>query len=303
MNCTVWKRPFNWIFRLTGCMVRPLKMTLLLLSVHPLLHQCLLHLHLLPWLTFLCTCPTPSWRLFSSIEQNISTCNLSKGWRGACAPPPASFPGNQWANLMSVPPVTGVPHLHPAPGAKVAATSCLPSAPHGVASLQDLASDGWAPPTHPWNHGCLCRWLRALSSVSRLGKYRACRPAGCSPAIGGAARRRRQVPRAPRCREVRAGVGRWGASANTWGLKVAGQIPGWPSLVCGAPWWLSLRSGDPRESAENSRTALRLWWRCWPPLQWENEVRPWGGGRSCGLAVAFRIKKGHRRWANSRGGG
>ena len=41
------------------CMVRPPMMAVLLLSVHPLLDQCLLHPYLLTGLTFLRTCPKP----------------------------------------------------------------------------------------------------------------------------------------------------------------------------------------------------------------------------------------------------
>lgn len=37
--------------------------------------------------------------------------------------------------------------------------------------------------------------------------------------------------------------------------------------------------------------ALRLWWRFWPPLQWEKEVRPLGSGHSSGLAPAFVLRK------------
>ena len=40
-------------------MVRPLEMAVLLLSVHPLPHQGLLHLHPTHMTTFLSTCPRP----------------------------------------------------------------------------------------------------------------------------------------------------------------------------------------------------------------------------------------------------
>ena len=53
--------------------------------------------------------------------------------------PSAGFPGNRWANLMSIPPV-----IHNFPfslQAKTAATSCPPSATHGGVLFQDLASD------------------------------------------------------------------------------------------------------------------------------------------------------------------
>ena len=45
----------------SGHVVRPLKMAALLLSVHPLIDQCLLPLHPnpTPQLTFLSTCPRP----------------------------------------------------------------------------------------------------------------------------------------------------------------------------------------------------------------------------------------------------
>ena len=42
------------------CVIRPPKMAVLLLSIHPLLDQSLLHLHLLTWLTFLPIAPCPS---------------------------------------------------------------------------------------------------------------------------------------------------------------------------------------------------------------------------------------------------
>ena len=59
------------------------------------------------------------------------------------------FPGNLWANLMSTPCITCNLPL-PLRG-KTAATSCLLSATHGGASLQDLASDEYPcfrSPTH-----------------------------------------------------------------------------------------------------------------------------------------------------------
>ena len=59
------------------CMVRPLRMTVLLLSVHPLPHQ----YTLCTWLAFLCTCPRPQIWSF-----------LSKGWWGAC--PSTAFHDN-----------------------------------------------------------------------------------------------------------------------------------------------------------------------------------------------------------------
>ena len=59
------------------CMIRPLRMTVLLLSVHPLPHQ----YTLCTWLAFLCTCPRPQIWSF-----------LSKGWWGAC--PSTAFHDN-----------------------------------------------------------------------------------------------------------------------------------------------------------------------------------------------------------------
>ena len=107
------------------CMIRPSKMAILLLSVHPLLNQCLLHLHAthltnLP--TYLPQTPANDWFNFSYQD------SLSKRLWGAC--PSAGFPGNQWTNLMSIHPVTG--NLPLPLRAKNAAMSCPCHLPHTV---------------------------------------------------------------------------------------------------------------------------------------------------------------------------
>ena len=76
--------------------------------------------------------------------------------------PSAGSPGNQWANQMSVPPVTG--NLPVPLTVKTAAFSCPPSASHGGVSLQDLASNTQASPYVR----SLMGWLWAPSSVSGL---------------------------------------------------------------------------------------------------------------------------------------
>lgn len=71
--------------------------------------------------------------------------------------------------------------------------------------------------------------------------------------------------------------------------KVAGGTPGGRPRVCGALWWLSLMGGGRRERGGSD--TVRPLWGYRPPLQWERDVRPEGGGHSCGLAVDFYIKK------------
>ena len=89
--------------------------------------------------------------------------------------PSASFPGNQWAKLLSPPPITGnLPFpLHPQEQS-LPPSPASPPAVRGGVSLQDLAWDTQAPPFH-W---CVYCWHWALSSVLKLGKYRPDRPGG-----------------------------------------------------------------------------------------------------------------------------
>ena len=63
------------------CMITPPKMALLLLSIHPLLNQCLLHLHLRTWLTFLYACPRAQLMRALASDHNPPWC-LSKGKKG-----------------------------------------------------------------------------------------------------------------------------------------------------------------------------------------------------------------------------
>ena len=79
----------------------------------------------------------------------------------------AGFPGSWWASLMSIPLING--SFLPPWVAKMAAMSFLPSAEH-VCKISCLL-----------NQWCLWCCLGALPSVLRLGNYKACRPARCSP--------------------------------------------------------------------------------------------------------------------------
>ena len=100
---------------------------------------------------------------------------LSVGQWGACSS--ASFPGNRWANLTSIPPITG--NL-PFPRSK----DCSHVLPAIRSTRWDVAPGPCfrhVRSPHPLNHWCLCLRLWALSSVLKLGKHRAYRPAGCSP--------------------------------------------------------------------------------------------------------------------------
>ena len=63
------------------CVIRPPKMAVLLLSIHPLLGQCLLHLHLLTWLTFLYAWPRAQLMTALALHNNPPQC-LSKGQGG-----------------------------------------------------------------------------------------------------------------------------------------------------------------------------------------------------------------------------
>ena len=98
------------------CVIRPLKMAVLLLSIHPLLGQCLLHLHLLTWLTFLYACPraqlmralasdhNPPWCL-SKVKRDMTLCwfswwpmahpDINFPYNRSCPPSPAALPWEQ----------------------------------------------------------------------------------------------------------------------------------------------------------------------------------------------------------------
>ena len=112
----------QWLKRYTGslsqdpCVIRTPKMAILLLSVHPLTNQCLLHLHLLMWLTFLHTCPRVQLMTVLALDQNPPWCFQRAG--GAW--PSAGFHSNWWPNLTSTPLMTGnLPTLLSAsPGSK-----------------------------------------------------------------------------------------------------------------------------------------------------------------------------------------
>lgn len=154
--------------------------------------------------------------------------------------PAASFPGNQWANLRSISTSpTGNRDGHHVP--LLSPTQCLPHTV-GWRLYRTLLQTGKLP--YPLSHWCLCHWLWVLSSVLRLGKSRACRPAGSS----------RDTEKLP-----------WQTleskdeSGKLWGPQVpevsqsCGEIPMWPPLL-GPHRWLSLKSGDHRE-VQNSYMA------------------------------------------------
>lgn len=89
------------------CMVRPLKMPVLLLFVHLLLDQCLLHLHPtqksnLP--AYLPHAPANDCSSFRAEHRHADS--LSKGRWESCSS--VGFPGNWWTNLRSIPPITGI---------------------------------------------------------------------------------------------------------------------------------------------------------------------------------------------------
>ena len=124
-------------------------------------------------------------------------------------------------------PITGNRRFPSPCGAKTA-TLCCP--PHTVrCRSRTLLQTGKF--SHPLNHWCIWYWLQALSSVLKLGKGKPCRPVGCSPTIGGAARRPRKIPWAQRCQETQ--DGEWKVSGAR--PLVAGVIPGWPSTSMWGP--------------------------------------------------------------------
>ena len=166
-------------------MVRPLKMGVLLLSLNPLLHLHPTHRTDLP--TYL---PLPQLVIVLTFKsKHLHHDSLSNGPVGACSS--AGFPGNQWASLTSILPLTGnLPfppewRLPPCPARR-------PPLTVGCRS-KTLLHTSKLP--HPLNHWCLCHRLWAVYSVLKLGNYRACRPAWCSQTVGGAARRQRRLPR------------------------------------------------------------------------------------------------------------
>ena len=143
----------QWLKRHTSslsqepCVIRPPKTAILLLSVHPLLHQCLLHLYLLTWLTFLCTCPRAQLISLSALDQNPPQ-SLSKGAVGAW--PSAGFHSNWWPILTSIPPITNnLPTLLSAsPGSKDCHDVLFQHGPQLVDVLPGFPSQVWAGPNH-----------------------------------------------------------------------------------------------------------------------------------------------------------
>ena len=127
------------------CMVRPLKMAVLSLSVYPLLELCLLSQ--LIWLTFLPTCPRP----------HLVTVLIKGAVRGR---PLCWFP---W-EPMSQPDINSPNNwLFPLPtqqeGAcrQVLPTICLPVRSNSRTLLETCRL------SHPLNHWHLCHWVETLS--------------------------------------------------------------------------------------------------------------------------------------------
>ena len=121
------------------CIFRSLKVAVLLLSVQPLLDQCLLHLH-------------PTHR--ADLPTYLPLPQLIKRWYKASAS--AGFPGNPWTNLMSIPPLLTWEE-------KTDAMSCLLATVHGGVLPQDLFRHVSFP--HPLNHWYLCCWFWAITLV------------------------------------------------------------------------------------------------------------------------------------------
>ena len=132
-------------------MVRSLKMTVLLLSIHPLHGQCLIHLHP-THLHFLFLAPVTRWWLF-----------LSKGQWRQC--PSTVFLANWWANVIFIPSITG--NLPVPLGVKPAHHP-----PHLVGCCSGILLQTCKIP-YPLNHWWLCHQIWFLSLVLKLGKHRA----------------------------------------------------------------------------------------------------------------------------------
>ena len=130
--------------------------------------QCLLHLYLLTWLTFLISKCLPT---YLSQLLIVLVKGVLKGER-LCW-----FPWwNQWARLISIPPVIG--NLPFPPGAEIALVSCilcpaccLPHTEWGVAPRPCLRLSSSPYSLKQWH---LCHSLWALSSVLKLIKDRTC---------------------------------------------------------------------------------------------------------------------------------
>lgn len=95
--------------------------------------------------------------------------------------PATGFPGNAWASLMSTLLINGsllLPWV-----AKTAAVSCLRSAIQGRGVSPALLFQTCKTP-YPINHWWCCPFLWIISSVVRLGNYKACKSVGCIPVSG-----------------------------------------------------------------------------------------------------------------------
>ena len=147
------------------CMVTPLKMAVLLLSVHPLPDQCLLHLYL----THMTDLPGEINSSLTYFQAPASDCSYQRGGE-ACAPLLVMSPSDINSPISGNLPFPREWRLLPCP------------APYTVGCRsRTLFQMGELP--HPLNYWWLCCWLPALSLVLKLGKHRACRPVGCSPTL------------------------------------------------------------------------------------------------------------------------
>ena len=144
-------------------------MVVLLLSVHPLLDQCLLHLLLLTGLTFLTTCPRPQ-LVISLIKEAVSGVPLC--W----------FPWGLMSQPDIIPPVTGNFPFHllsPLPP-----EDCHHVLPAILRTQQGVAPGPCVRCVNSLSIKPLMSLLliQASSSDLKLGKYlgRSCMSAGCS---------------------------------------------------------------------------------------------------------------------------
>ena len=134
-------------------------MAILSFSVENLINRCLLHPHPTHRIDLSTDLPQPQLVTILTLKsEQLHLNSLSKTWWGVC--PPASFPGNQWANQMATSPVTSNLLFPQEPSLPL----CSVPLPHTAACC---------PRTWLWtcellhllHYGCFSFWLWALSSV------------------------------------------------------------------------------------------------------------------------------------------
>ena len=123
------------------------------------------------------TLSSQDWPSYIRAPAPASDRSYQEAVRGPC--PSASFPGSWGAHLMSFP-SWEPPPSHPRPGSE-ACHHILPAVCRTWWGVAPGSCFRHVSSPYTLNHWCLCCWLQALSSVSKLGKYRPCRPAWCSP--------------------------------------------------------------------------------------------------------------------------